>query len=285
MGNCQYCCNRASLQDLNKSGAEECELHQREDNMHTPYKVKTAVTLTTGTIGRDVSPDITRPSMQGFQTSSQHLGTGIKYELDNENGQNLIVPQYDSNRESGGFYSNADFLLETPSKNTMNIKSPQLAGKSLTEIAKIKALSYLRSVENPKKLSIDSQTQYEGQVENCKPSGKGVLTKNQSDIYLGFFKNLRPVYKVEHFSLIKGTHYIGLLNDDLNYDGFGTLTFHAKNHTYSGEFKDGLPHGEGQETEDVLMNTVYVGEFKLGQRTNKGMIIRLSDGMVVKTFE
>lgn len=288
MGNCKQCCAKHIDNDLYKHEAEEMEMSPMNSNLDTPYKVNAASHLT-GTFGKDASRDITRPSVQamdGYGTISNlhHLGTGIKYETDARHLHNVIVPPYDQSRTSSAMHSQADGCLQTPTRVTLDIGSQLFAGMPLAEIADLKMRGYLNSIPNSDKIKVGLNQVYEGEVKDGRPAGKGVLVVDQTEIFIGCFKNSKLVYKVEYFSLAKNTHYCGLIDESLKYTGFGTLTRYPSKQTYSGEFKNGLPHGEGQETDIYRPGVAYIGEFVNGARANKGMIVRLTDGAVLETL-
>jgi hypothetical protein len=94
---------------------------------------------------------------------------------------------------------------------------------------------------------------YEGQWEDCKPSGQGKMTFDNGDVYEGQWK-------------------------DGQANGQGKETSEDGS-VYEGEYKDGLPNGQGKET--CKNGDVFNGEFKEGKRDGQGKL-KYSNGSVME---
>jgi len=96
----------------------------------------------------------------------------------------------------------------------------------------------------------ETHPKYEGDVENGKPNGLGILIFPSGSKYVGSWKN-------------------GFFND------YGTLTY-PDGRKYVGEHKNGKRNGQGIMT--LPLGTKYVGEWKDNKRHGQGTIT-FSDGL------
>lgn len=227
-----------------------------------------------------------------YREEPQPLGTPRKIrctETQDNFGENVtrdinynigVMPRPDVDRLSLGMSSHHEPAIQTPMKNLAGIDSPFFDKMSLAEIAQSRTTAFSKTIINGRILTMGNGATFEGEVVDSRPHGRGVYRLTDSDIYIGFFRGNKAIYKVEHFSINNQTHYTGLLNDAFLYHGYGTLIKYPGKQRFSGEFKNGLPNGDGQETEANDTGLTFIGTFKDGLRV-KGMIVRSSDGAVV----
>jgi hypothetical protein len=117
---------------------------------------------------------------------------------------------------------------------------------------------------------------YKGEFKNGHFHGKGILTVNQN-VYEGEFKD---------GEIIKGSITFNLMNESFTdkiqiiYKGefknrypHGKGTLEDAESIYVGEFIDGLRHGKGTVTFRTGRKDKFIGEFKNGQATGKGIYI------------
>ena len=124
----------------------------------------------------------------------------------------------------------------------------------------------------------ETQTYYEGEVENGKPHGLGTLREPNGEKYVGEWKEGKQhgqgtLTKLEKsssfFRFWKNkksdvTKYEGEWKDGKRH-GQGTLTF-PDGRKYEGEWREGVKHGQGTYT--FPDGGQYVGEWKESEKWN-----------------
>ena len=283
MGACQNCCHRQA-DDLYVEQSLE-----RESRPNTPMMI---VKSPSNTVVREIDG---KPSLRSEMSPPQKTGPNHKLlefatscdKSDFNSGskgkpseQEIKLLDINGDLEVRHSMTDSDVLLQTPNKNLTLESTVFFQDKSLREIADLKVKAYLSQVQNWNSVNLKANKFYQGEVKDGLPWGRGVLKVSSSDIYLGIFRNERAMYKVEHFSFYKDIHFLGLVDNEFRYHGFGTLTEFSSKNTYNGEFKHGLRHGSGQQ---IINGIAFVGNFfeDVPCEDGSGIYVRLSDNAVI----
>lgn len=103
-----------------------------------------------------------------------------------------------------------------------------------------------------------------GNWKNDKIHGQGTLTLTDKSKYEGYFVNEKKEGSGKTFDSMGKLNFEGTWKND--YKEFGSE--YNKDGTYSGPFKNNLPHGQG--TFVASNNSKYIGAFTNGKRAGKG---------------
>ena len=109
----------------------------------------------------------------------------------------------------------------------------------------------------------DTNPKYQGDVENGKPNGLGVLIHPNGGKYVGSWKDGKENGQGT-ITYSSGNKYVGSWKDGKHH-GQGTVTF-SDGRKYVGEFKDGTFNGQGTITNNGGFK--LVGEWKNGKPWN-----------------
>ena len=115
---------------------------------------------------------------------------------------------------------------------------------------------------------------YEGEYQDGKKHGHGVVTYNDGSRFLGEWRSgKRDSLGITIFAnddVYEGEHQGRKLH------GFGTMSYANGSH-YVGEWMDGKHHGLGTYT-DVLGKFRHEGEYKDGKRSGNGVVVEIRTG-------
>ena len=178
--------------------------------------------------------------------------------------------------------TDTEMLLNSSNRLLVIENSPMFEGKNLQEVSNLKVKALLKQLKSPEFYYFSSNKVYQGEMKNKKPWGRGILKVSSTDVYFGMFKEEKVLYKVEHFAFQTNTHFVGLVDDDLKYHGFGTMTIYPSKEVYTGEFKHGMRHGSGQQVKKgIAFMGTFIDDFPC--ENGSGVYVRLSDNTIINS--
>jgi len=169
-------------------------------------------------------------------------------------------------------------IIQTPTKNNFWDFDPVYQAAPLATKKDMKIKAFLEEITNPDSITIDNGMKYIGETNQGKPYGRGVLSVDNNDYFIGNFVKGLPIYKFEWFSIKNGTYYLGILSPKFEPEHFGMMTYPSEK-VYSGEFLQGKPHGQGQEM-DPSKDIIVHGTWNNGILTGSGMTVDKNSGIV-----
>ncbi|MBF0553355.1 MAG: DnaJ domain-containing protein [Nitrospirae bacterium] len=133
-------------------------------------------------------------------------------------------------------------------------------------LAYSKILEYLNIQPNPSTKG-STPNNYSEQKETNK-SHKGQRQRSTASGTSGDFTEEKRKPEKSAFTWADGTTYLGEFKDGMP-NGQGVLSYHS-GWKYAGEFRSGMPHGEGTLT--YPNGTIYAGQWKDGKKNGHGTL-------------
>ena len=125
-------------------------------------------------------------------------------------------------------------------------------------------------VKNGKGIYTSETEIYEGNWNDDKKDGEGLLKFKEGIIYKGSFKNDKLNGKGE-MKWPNNTYYVGEFSNNL-FDGNGYLKG-SNGNTYKGNFRKGVYNGEGEfKWVKGIKTAVYKGNYSWGKKDGKGQL-------------
>lgn len=194
--------------------------------------------------------------------------------------QSLLIQDTPLYRQSLDQLSQREAIasIHTPTKDLTLDNDPDFISLPISQRLEKKLGTLFADVSRIEIRHLSNGWLYRGEVKGESPQGRGVMfDQAQTHYYLGLYQNGHPIYKIEHFDLSRGVHYIGLIKD-LLFSGFGILSL-PDGVVYEGEFSEGLYEGHGQ----LLFQDghAFIGEFSKGKKQGEGMTVD-AKGIIVE---